>query len=73
MTRLGPSHERGPRTQPHKIVSEFSVHIYYTQHSTNVTMCSIKKRTNQCYNVFNQEEDKSMLQCVQLRREQIYG
>ena len=26
MTRLGPSHERGPGTQPHKIVSEFSVH-----------------------------------------------
>ena len=36
MTRLGPSHERGPGAQPHigrtpnKIVSEFSVRIYIT-------------------------------------------
>ena len=36
MTRLGPSHERGPGTQPHIgqtpniIVSEFSVRICYT-------------------------------------------
>ena len=47
MTRLGPSQERGPGTQPHKIVSEFSVHIYHTAFY-------------QCYkyNVFNWEEDK---------------
>ena len=56
MTRLGPSHERGPRTQPHIrrtpniIVSEFSVHICYTAfyqcYDYNVTMFSIEKRTD---------------------------
>ena len=30
MTRLSPSHNEGPGTQPHKIVSEFSVRICYT-------------------------------------------
>ena len=81
MTRLGPSHERGPRTQPHKIVSEFSVCIYYTVHSINDngTMCSIEKTMDkpmgtvaqyyiQCsvYNVFNWEEDNLWSgQCAQ--------
>ena len=53
MTRLGPSHERGPGTQPHKIVSEFSVRICYTAfyqcYDYNVTMFSIERRTNQYY------------------------
>ena len=41
MTRLGPSHDEGPGTQPHIgrtpniIVSEFSVRIHYIQHSIN--------------------------------------
>ena len=30
MTRLSPSHEEGPGTQLHKIISEFSVRIYHT-------------------------------------------
>ena len=29
MTMLGPSHDEGPGTQPHKIVSEVSVRIHY--------------------------------------------
>ena len=44
MTRLGPSHERGPGTQPHigpMLASEFSVRICYIQ----------------WYKVFNREED----------------
>ena len=57
MTRLGPSHERGPRTQPHIrrtpniTVSEFSVRIHHTTfyqcYKYNIIMHSIKRRTNQ--------------------------
>ena len=47
MTRLGPSHERGPGTQLHKIVSEFSVHML---HSINVmTMYSTEFPVRICY------------------------
>ena len=72
---------RGPRTQPHigpMLVSEFSVRICYTafyQCYDNGTKCSIEKRTKQWlgqwpnvykYNVFNWEEDKSMIGAVTL-------
>ena len=62
MTRLGPSHERGPGTQPHKIVSEFSVCIHHTTF-------------HQCYNnVFNQVSVHicytAFYQCVQSREGQ---
>ena len=57
MTRLGPSHERGPGTQPHigpMLVSEFSVRIYHTV----FYQCYDK------YNVFNRKEDNSKGQCT---------
>ena len=55
MTRLGPSHERGPGTQPHIrrtsniLVSEFSV-VYVIQRSINV----LYRAEKQCYNTRRQ-------------------
>ena len=48
MTRLGPSHNEGPGTQPTKIVSEFSVRICYIQY----------------YNAFNRKADRSIDKAV---------
>ena len=68
MTRLGPSHERGPGTQPHirtvfntshnvlSIVSEFSVRICYTA----FYQCVLSR-------------GQTMLQCIQSRGGQTYG
>ena len=56
MTRLGPSHDEGPGTQPHKIVGEFSVHICYTAFYQYYDK----------YNVFNREEDKPMVRTMTL-------
>ena len=59
MTRLGPSHERGPGTQPHigpMLVSEFSVRI----HHTTLRQC-IQSRFQFVYNM-------TVVQCVQSKK-----
>ena len=75
MTRLGPSPERGPGTQPTN--SKWSFHFVYA--TSYIIMCSIERRTNlwsrQCIqpsfqfvyitsNVFYREEDRSMVRAV---------
>ena len=90
MTRLGPFHERGPGTQQHigpMLVSEFSVHIYYTAFYQCVLSRGQIILWVQHHNVFYRKEDKPMVrtvtlifhtvvyqlvQCVLLRRGQIY-
>ena len=75
MTRLGPSPEKGPGTQPTN--SKWSFQFVHA--TSNIIMCSIKRRTNlwswQCisieftvhicyvqwHKVFNREEDKSKI------------
>ena len=50
MTRLGPSHDEGPWTQPHKIVNEvFSLYTLHTalyQYYDNGKICPIKRTSN---------------------------
>ena len=83
MTRLGPSHEEGPRTQshirwtPNMTLSEF-YHMYVIWYCQGYCpILHILQRVSyredkQCYNVINREDDKSMIgavaQCYQYNK-----
>ena len=75
MTRLGPSHDEGPGTQPNIgpiLVSEFSVCICYT--AFNQCALSRGQTILQCEQLKGgQTNVTKMVQCVLLRDKQCYN